>query len=127
MSGKLPVAAIAALLVVSGGAEGSGDADRGEFMYSVRCIYCHVPDLAENLTGPHLVGVIGRPAGSVADFEYSAAMRESGLVWNEDTISDFIADPQMFLPGTTMNYPGQRDAQVRADIVAYLKGLAETD
>lgn len=79
-----------------------GDADAGRKVFN-KCRSCHVIDEERNRVGPHLVGVFGRPAGSVADFNYTDANRNSGVVWTAETLSEYLLDPRAYLPGTRMN------------------------
>lgn len=102
-----------------------GDALRGERVYQ-RCYSCHSvdPDETAKLQGPSLFEIIGRPAGTGAGFKYSEALKSrgaAGLVWSADAIDQFIANPDSFIPETKMNMPPLRDAQERADLLAYLK------
>jgi cytochrome c len=76
---------------------------------------------------PSLAGVFGRKAGTAEGFHrYSDALRSADLVWNEDALNAFLADPQAFLPGNRMTFPGIRDAQARADVIAYLQNASAT-
>ena len=111
----------AAFLFASGGAEAAGDAKRGEQIYN-RCAACHA--LGFDRVGPRHCGLLGRHAGSVKGFDYSPAMKQSGLVWNAKTLDRFIADPLGVVPGTTMTYAGIKDSSERADLVAYLASTA---
>lgn len=95
-----------------------GDVLRGEAIYT-RCLACHA--LNYNRTGPKHCGLFGRPAGSVPDFVYSEAMKNSRIVWNEETLNKFLAAPLTDVPGTSMGYAGISSAQERADLIAYLK------
>ena len=95
----------------------AGDAQRGEQLYA-RCAACHA--LAYDRVGPRHCGLLGRRAGSVAGFDYSAAMKQSGVVWTARTLARFISDPLKALPGTTMTYAGVTDPKERADLIAYL-------
>lgn len=104
-------------------AHAAPDATRGEQIY-VRCLACHA--LATDRVGPRHCGVVGRRAGAVADFDYSPAMKKSGLVWNEKTLDRFLKKPLALLPGSSMTYDGVPDAAERADLIAYLK-KANTD
>lgn len=98
-----------------------GDPVRGEVVFQ-RCYACHAVDPAERgLSGPLLRGVVGRPAASIEGFEYSDAMRRSGIVWHAPEIDRFIADPQTSMPGTAMHYVGLRAARDRSDVIAYLR------
>jgi cytochrome c len=96
----------------------AGDPAAGEAVYS-RCLGCHA--IEYNRTGPRHCGVMGRRAGSVPGYEYSPAMKKSGIVWNEKTLNRFLADPLNTVPGTTMTYAGVPDARERADLISYLK------
>jgi cytochrome c len=94
---------------------------RGEKIYG-RCMACHSID--RDRTGPRHKGLIGRKVGSVPGFNYSPAMRkagEAGMVWDEATLDKFLENPTRFIPGTRMGYAGIKDAQERADLIAYLK------
>jgi len=120
---KLPLAALAAvalLLSPHSPARGTdGDPTRGEQIYH-RCQGCHSIDA--NRVGPRHAGLFGRHAGSLDDYNYSDAMRASGVVWNEITLDQFLTVPRKFIPGTKMPFAGIPDAQERADLIAYLKG-----
>jgi cytochrome c len=97
----------------------AADAKSGEAVYS-RCAGCH--SLETNRTGPKHCGLVGRRAGSIAGYEYSAAMKRSRLVWNQANLDRFLANPLKTVPGTTMTYAGVPDAKERADLIAYLEG-----
>ena len=87
------------------------------------CSVCHSTQAGRNGVGPTLHGIIGRQAGSVANYTYSPAMKNSAVVWDAATLDRFIAAPHDVVPGTRMAYPGMRDAAKRADIVDYLATL----
>jgi cytochrome c len=112
------------LLLSAASANDVGDAARGERVFQ-RCFACHSVDPNEKakLQGPSLYRIIGRPAGALAGFEYSDAMRSkaaSGLVWDSATLERYVADPEALIPGTLMSVPPLREAQDRADLIAYL-------
>ena len=71
--------------------------------------------------GPNLVGLFGRKAGSVADFKYSDAMKNSNVVWSETTVAEYVTKPKEFIPGNKMVFPGLKSDQEVADLIAYLK------
>jgi cytochrome c2 len=55
-----------------------------------RCQTCHDIKAEKNKVGPHLVGIVGRPAGSVEGFKYSEAMKSSGVTWTEENIAIYV-------------------------------------
>ncbi len=112
-----------ALCAVGLPARAAPDATRGEQIY-VRCLACHA--LATDRVGPRHCGVVGRRAGAVKDFDYSPAMKKSGLVWDEKTLDRFLKMPLALVPGSSMTYDGVPDAAERGDLIAYLK-KANTD
>ncbi len=95
-----------------------GDPARGESLYS-RCQGCHSIDV--DRVGPRHAGLFGRQAGSLAEYNYSDAMRAAGVVWGEATLDRFLTAPRKFIPGTKMPFAGLPDAQERADLIAWLK------
>ena len=121
----MPVRLLAAAIVLLSNLPAvAGDAESGAEIYQ-RCIGCHA--IAYNRTGPKHAGLFGRQAGTVEGFAYSSAMRQSGIVWNEDTLDAFLAAPREVVPGTKMTYAGVADADERADLIAYLKEATKTD
>lgn len=96
----------------------TGDAAAGEKAF-VACKVCHAPD--KNMIGPMLNGVVGRKAGSVESYNYSAANKNSGIVWTPEKLFQYLENPQRVVPGTKMTYPGMPDPQRRADTIAYLE------
>ena len=112
------VAAALALPAHGDGAIGPphGDAVRGATVYQV-CSACH--SLDEDDVGPRHRGVVGRIAGSVPDYRYSAALKRSGLVWDAANLDRWLTDPQSLVPGTKMFF-AMPNAQDRADVIAYL-------
>jgi cytochrome c len=109
-------AALAALHLPA--AHAQGDAALGKALYEARCAACH--SLQFNSVGPTHKNLFGRRAGTVPGYAYSTALKESGVVWGEDTLSRWLADPEKFIPGQRM-FISIPDAKERADIVAYLQ------
>ena len=77
-----------------------------------------------NRVGPSLWGIVGRPAGSIANFKYSPANKNSGLTWSEDQLFTYLEAPQKVVKGTYMAFAGLKKPQDRADVIAYLKTKA---
>lgn len=121
ISRYLGAGVVAGALALSGSvALADGDPEDGEKVFN-KCRACHTADEAQNKVGPHLVGLFGRQAGSVEDFRYSPAMKESGVTWNEDTLAAYLADPRGYIKGNRMAFVGLRDEEEIADVIAYLK------
>ena len=117
---KSRAVAMAVLLAVPASvasAAQAGDAKRGEAIYD-RCMACH--SLEYNRTGPRHCGLIGRKAGSVPDFDYSDAMKKSGITWTPEALDKFLKKPTEAVPGTIMTYDGVPDDRERTDLIAYL-------
>jgi cytochrome c len=94
---------------------------RGERLFRV-CAACHSLEPNRNMTGPSLSEIWNRKAGSLQSFErYSSALKSSGIIWDDTTLDAWTADPQHFIPGNTMTFPGIRDAGQRSDLLAFLK------
>jgi cytochrome c len=87
-----------------------------------KCLPCHsIGPGAQNKVGPEQNGLDGRKAGMVAGYSYSQANKNSGIVWNEETFKEYIADPRAKIPGTKMIFPGIKDPKEATDLWAYLK------
>lgn len=97
-----------------------GDAAKGEKIFG-QCRACHSIAAGQNRVGPTLYGVVDRRAGTVPGYNYSKANKESGAIWTEDTLYRYLEDPRAFIPGTKMTFPGLKQAQDRADVIAYLR------
>jgi len=116
---------IFALSIWSSPAWAAGDAARGAAVFQ-QCAACHSTRDGEQLTGPSLAGVWERKAGSLADFHrYSDAMKRTNVVWNATTLDKWLANPDAFIPGTSMTFPGLRDSNARQDVITYLKAVSE--
>ena len=122
MSTKFSLATLIAGVVLLGShaALADGDAAAGEKVFR-KCKACHAVEAGKNKVGPSLHGVFGRTAGTEEGFKYSDAMKESGIVWSEETLDVYLTKPKDMVPGTRMAFPGLKDEQDRADIIAYLK------
>jgi glucose/arabinose dehydrogenase/cytochrome c2 len=121
------LAAILAPADVNAQATPMGDTARGRAFFQINCAVCHSPELGPDNTvlakqGPSLVGVVGRPAGSLPYFNYTKSIRDSGFKWDASTLYRFLENPMVVVPGTTMPIP-VADPRNRADVVAYLATL----
>jgi cytochrome c2 len=85
------------------------------------CGIRHTLQPGQNRLGPSLAGIIGRKAGTVAGFDYFEANKNSNVVWDEAQLDQYLSNPQQFMPGTRMIYPGMKDAEQRNALIAYLR------
>lgn len=97
-----------------------GDATAGKADFAI-CLTCHAIEAGVNKIGPSLHGVVGRKAGSIAGFAYSAANKNSGITWTPEKLFQYLEAPQRVVPGTKMTYTGLKEPQKRADVIAYLQ------
>ena len=122
MKRSLPLlAALAASMTAAASAAppsaAAGDPVRGQTLYQAKCSGCHSID--QNRIGPKHRGVVGRKAGAVAGYDYSPALRKSGVTWTPDKLDVWLKGPIKFIPGVRMGF-SLADAKDRADIIAYL-------
>ena len=89
------------------------------------CSACHaVAKDAPNGAGPNLFRIVGKPAGQVAGFAYSDALKASGIIWTAAELDGYIADPVAKIPGTTMVAGAIADAAKRQAVIAYLESIS---
>lgn len=100
----------------------TGDAVKGKTVYN-QCMACHSIVAGENRVGPSLYAHVGKKAASVPGYNYSTAMKNSGLVWSEEELYKYLEAPQRSVPGTKMSFGGLKKPQDRADVIAYMKTI----
>ena len=99
----------------------AGDTEKGEKVFK-KCKACHVVEKEQHKTGPHLVNLFGREAGSVDGYKkYSKQMKASGIVWDEDTLDGYLEAPKKYVKGTRMAFAGLRKDADRKNVIAYLR------
>ena len=96
----------------------AGDAVRGKTVFERKCTGCH--SLDSDHEGPRLHGVYGRKAGTSPGFEYSNAIRKSGLIWTDENLERWLSDSDAMIPESAMGFSVPKP-QDRADIIAFLK------
>jgi cytochrome c len=91
-----------------------------------KCAACHTFEKnGPNRVGPNLFGIVGDKKGEGRGFNFSAAMKAKGGEWNYDDLNKFITNPKGFVPGTAMGFAGISKDSERADVIAYLRTLAD--
>ncbi|MEQ8587995.1 MAG: cytochrome c family protein [Thalassobaculaceae bacterium] len=113
------------LIGTTGGLAQDGDPAEGKKVFR-KCQACHTVQEGKHRQGPSLYGIIGRQAGTADGFKrYSDVMKSYDVVWDEETLSAYLENPREALPGNRMIFVGLKDAQDRADVIAYLRQAAE--
>ncbi|CAN7658281.1 c-type cytochrome [Neorhizobium tomejilense] len=117
---RLAVVLILGLLLQPGSALAQSP-EAGERVF-VQCRACHqVGETARNITGPHLNGLFGRTSGSVEGYAYTAANKNAGITWTDESFREFVTNPRAKIPGTKMIYAGIKNPDQITDLIAYLK------
>jgi cytochrome c len=127
---QISLLVLALMLIAVGSARGqdagisAGNPDAGAMVFK-KCMACHqIGPNAQNGIAPVLNGVVGRPAGQYPNYNYSSANKNSGLVWDERTLSAYLRAPTKVVPGTKMIFSGLKKGQEISDVIAYLKQFA---
>jgi cytochrome c len=95
-----------------------GDPIRGKEVYEKRCTGCHA--ITSDREGPRLQSVYGRTSGTVPGFDYSPALKQAHVVWNEASLDKWLTDPDTFVPGNNMEFHVPKP-QERRDLIRFLK------
>ena len=104
----------------------SATVDKGQAA-AKKCASCHSFEKGgPNKVGPHLWGVVDRQRAHEPGFEYSAALKEKGGTWTYDELDHFLTNPKGYVPGTKMAFAGITSPTERADVITYLRSLADT-
>jgi len=114
---------IAALNVLLHTNANAADPAAGKLVFNASCAICHSVIQGKNGLGPSLFDIVGRKAGQVKGFHYTAANQKVDLIWDEPTLDKYLQSPTALIPGTTMTVPGIKDDAKRADLIAYMATL----
>ena len=119
---RLPVTRVLPLIYLfascTASAIAAGDPAKGKEAYAQRCAACH--SIEYNGAGPAHGGLLGRKAGTVPNFAYSAALKASSITWSDETLEKWLSDPEKFIPGQKM-WISVPDSAERQNIIAYLR------
>jgi len=104
----------------------NASADSGKDVFRA-CTQCHTPEKGgANKLGPNLFGIVDRDIGKHEGFSYSPAVAEKGGKWTWDHLVEYLHDPKGYIPGNKMSYAGVKDVAEMADLLAYLRTLADS-
>ncbi|CAN7209608.1 c-type cytochrome [Rhizobium sp. LjRoot254] len=122
---KLQAILLSAAIISAAGAAQAGDASAGAVVFR-KCQSCHSATNPGNRVGPSLMNLIGRPVATSENFRYSEAMTAfgAGKVWDEATLTEYLAAPRDLVPGTRMAFPGLKTPEDIANVIAYIKDPA---
>ena len=112
------------ILLAITGISAQADPAAGQKVFNKKCSSCHSveDDLSHGLLGPNLVGVVGRPAGTVAGWDFSSALKDSKVVWTDENLHQWLTDSTAFVAGAKMDLKVPSKFE-REDVIAYLKTL----
>ena len=123
-NGRMRRTVIAGLLLAgSTTAALAADPAAGEKIFKTQCGICHAVAAGENRIGPTLFGVVGRRAGSVPGFNYTADHKKLDITWDAAILDKYLTNPRAMVPDTSMVYAGLKNDAERADLIAYLETL----
>jgi len=108
------------LTVLSPFAHAAPSIERGGDVFDGQCAECHSLKSGKNKKGPSLFASIGRKAGTVPDYVYSEAMKQSGITWTPEKMTAYIDGPKTVVPGGKMKFDGKLTPQESADLMAFL-------
>jgi cytochrome c len=110
------------LLLMSSPALAAGDPTAGEKVFASHCAVCHSTKPEDNKIGPSLAGIVGSKSGTIPGFNFSTAMKDANVTWDDANLDKYLANPNGFVHGTKMfvNLPTETD---RENVVAYLNTL----
>lgn len=118
----IAAAVAATVAAIAGRPAAAADVEAGKKAFN-KCAACHSIEPGKNRVGPTLFGIFGKKAGQAEGYNYSAAMKNSGLTWDAATLNTYLEKPNDMVKGSKMAFAGIRDATERQNLIAYLETL----
>jgi cytochrome c len=109
-------------LSIASAAVNAADVEKGKEIFK-KCALCHTNEAGKNKIGPSLFGIVGRHSASIADFNYSDAMKKFDKTWDRATLDNYLTNPREVVPNTKMIFPGLKDKAERDALIDYLETL----
>mmetsp|Transcript_74108 Transcript_74108/g.221168 ORF Transcript_74108/g.221168 Transcript_74108/m.221168 type:complete len:115 (-) Transcript_74108:177-521(-) len=101
-----------------------GDTKKGAKLFKAKCAQCHTIEKGGNAKqGPPLWALFGRQSGTYDGFNYSEANKESGIIWSDKHLYEYLINPKKYMPGTKMVFAGLKKEKERADLCAYISQM----
>ena len=112
-------------LLTSSAALAAGDPAARQRVFASHCAVCHTSAPGENKVGPSLAGIVGSKSGTVPGFDFSPAMKNADITWDDANLDKYLANPVGFVHGTKMIFPGLPRPAVRADVISFLNSNSD--